>query len=181
MRHSLTLLFLLLAPAAAAQASEPRGVAFVEFGYARTWDDEGLLGTGAALSAGAGFRVSERWTIQALLSRVPYRWEASYLTIDGHFIFTGIEGSFQSRRRRNRPFTTIGVGMMNDDSVWTRDDVTRHEYTLAMFTASTGVEVRVSGRVSVVGRIRLYGLLDTGDDLAPHTSIQPAIGVTSRW
>ena len=48
-----------LAPAtAAAQADDLAGVVFGEVAYARTWDDEGLLGSGASLGGGVGFRVT---------------------------------------------------------------------------------------------------------------------------
>lgn len=191
MRLFITLL-LLLAPAVDAQTSEPRGVAFADLAAARTWTDEGLLGTGAALSGGAGYRVSERWTIQALVSRVPYRFDRDYLTIDGRFVFAGAEAAFRSRRPKVRPIFTIGAGMMNDDSVWTAKrrgdpilpdlhEETPHHYTLAMFTMSTGLDVRTTERMGIVVRLRMYGLLDTGDDLAPHTSIQPGVGLAYRW
>lgn len=177
-----------------AQTANPRRVVFADVAAARTWDDEGLLGTGAALSGGAGYRLSERWTLQALLSRVPYVFDRDYLTIDGRFVFAGAEAAFRSRRPRFRPIFTAGAGLMNDDSVWTYhravgtgpspprvDERTVHRYNLAMFTMSTGVDFRTTERMAIVARLRMYGLLDTGDDLAPHTSIQPGIGLTYRW
>lgn len=181
--------------AASAQAQDtdaPRRVGFADVAYARTWDDEGLLGSGGAVSGGAGYRVSERWTLQALVSRVPYTFNREYLTIDGRYVFAGVEAAFRSRRETFRPIFTVGAGMMNDDSTWRYRrrnepglpdtvDVTDHHYTLSMFTMSTGMDFRVSDRTAVVARLRMYGLLDTGDDLAPHTSIQPGIGVTYRW
>ena len=48
-------------------------------------------------------------------------------------------------------------------------------------TASGGIEVPVSTHASVRAGVRFHGLLDTGDDAAPHTIIQPTIGIGWRW
>lgn len=48
-------------------------------------------------------------------------------------------------------------------------------------TASTGLDFRVSDRASVRAGMRFHGLLDTGDDLAAHIILQPAIGAAFRW
>src|SRR5262245_41485312 len=60
------LLFACAATASAQTAGEPKGIALADLGYARTFDDEGLLGTGAALSFGMGWRVTPRLTIQGV-------------------------------------------------------------------------------------------------------------------
>ena len=173
---------------------EPRRIAFVDVGYARTWDDEGFLGSGAGLTGGVGVRLTGRTTVQALVSRIPYHRDIEYLTFDGRVLFAGAEASFRARRRTVRPFFTIGAGVFNDSGVWvqkTTIDPTQprvhttidRDYTLGAFTSSGGIDFAVSERASVRAGVRLYGLLQTGDgrDLAPHTIIQPAIGVAYRW
>ncbi len=49
--------------------------------------------------------------------------------------------------------------------------------------ADRRLSIAISERASVRAGVRLHGLLQTGDgrDLAPHTIIQPAIGVAYRW
>src|SRR5687767_5949922 len=187
------ILFLVSGLTAAAQpAREPRFVVFADAGYARTADDEGLLGSGAALSTGVGFRVSPRLTIQAVFDRIPYYRNASHLTFDGRVLYAGVEASLQSTRRQVRPFITIGVGMMNDQKVWTHktqvgpaefrvDRITEHHYTLSMLRSSAGLDIRVSEQASIRTSLRFHGLLDTGDDLATHIVLQPTIGVAWRW
>jgi hypothetical protein len=54
-------------------------------------------------------------------------------------------------------------------------------YTLAAMTSSGGVDFRVSDRASIRASFRFHGLLDTGDDLAPHIILQPVIGLGWRW
>src|SRR5687768_6067764 len=93
--------------AAAQPASEPRGVVFAGVGYARTTDDEGLLGAGAALSLGAGLRVTRGLSVQAVFDRIPYHRDEDYLAFDGRVLFIGVEAAFQSQRPRVRPFVTI--------------------------------------------------------------------------
>ena len=183
----------LAAAPAAAQPNEGRGVAFADVAYARTWDDEGLLGTGAALRGGAGFRLTRRLTVQAVVDRIPYYKNEEHLTFDGRVLFGGAELAFQSSRPRVRPFVTIGAGLMHDERIWihktatSADPRTRietrtdHEYTLTMLTTSFGFDFRVNDRASIRAGVRHHGLLDTGDDLAPHSIIQPFVGAAYRW
>lgn len=189
---TIALLLVGASTAAAQPASEPRGVAFADVGYARTADDEGFLGSGAALSAGAGFRLTPRLTIQTVLDRIPYYRDASYLVFDGRVLFVGVEAALQSSRPKVRPFVTIGVGVMNDRKRWTHktqigpaqyrvDDVTEHRYTLAMLRSSGGLDIRLSDHASIRTSVRFHGLLDTGDDLAAHLILQPSIGAAWRW
>jgi len=187
-----TLLLFSAATAAGQPSPEPRPVVLADVGYARTADDEGLLGSGAALSVGAGYRVTRRLTIQAVFDRIPYYRDEPYLVFDGRVLFAGIEASFQSARRKVRPFVTIGAGMMNDEKVWTYkrqigptdyrvDSITEHEYTLATLRSSGGLDIRVSDHASIRTSLRFHGLLDTGDDLAAHIILQPTIGAAWRW
>jgi hypothetical protein len=181
-----------LPAAAQSVVNERRGVAFADAGWARTWDDEGLLGSGTSLSGGIGFRVTRRLTLQALSERIPYHRDVEWLTFDGRVLFAGVEAAFASTRRTVRPFATVGVGFFDDDGIWiikttidprlprVEAQVNR-DYTLSAMTASGGLEFSVSERTSIRASVRFHGLLDTGDDLAPHVIIQPGIGLAWRW
>ena len=195
MKILLSTLMAVLAAATSAMAqapAEPRGVVFAGVGYARTADDEGLLGAGAALSVGAGLRVTPGLTVQAVFDRIPYHRDEDYLAFDGRVLFIGVEAAFQSQRPRFRPFVTIGAGVMNDQKDWTHrtqlgpgqprvESVTEHEYTLAAMRSSGGVDVRLTDALSLRVGLTFHGLLDTGDDLAAHLILQPAVGVAWRW
>ena len=181
------------ATAATAQApAESRGVVFASVGYARTVDDEGLLGAGAALSVGAGLRVTRGLSVQAVFDRIPYHRDEDYLAFDGRVLFIGVEAAVQSQRPRVRPFVTIGAGIMNDRKDWTHrtqtdpgqgrvESVTEHEYTFAMLRSSGGIDVRLTDALSLRAGLTFHGLLDTGNDLAAHLILQPAVGVAWRW
>ena len=173
-----------------------RFVAFGDIGYARTWDDEGLLGSGASLTGGFGVRLTSRLTVQAIVDRVGYHRDEDWLTFDGRVIFTGVEAAFSSGERKVRGFWSIGGGFFNDDGsaiykssfdprfpppVSRETERFDRSYTLAAMTASGGIEVPVSAHASVRAGVRFHGLLDTGDDAAPHTIIQPTIGMGWRW
>ena len=83
--------------------------------------------------------------------------------------------------------------MMHDRKTWThrvptgpggqyRDDsVTEHEYTLAAMRSSAGVDIRLSEALSLRTGLTFHGLLDTGDDLAAHTIVQPGAVLAWRW
>jgi hypothetical protein len=186
---------LTLAPAlAAAQTptSEHRRVIFADLGYARTLDDEGVLGSGASLSGGFGFRLTPGKTIQGIVDYVSYNRDVEWLTFDGRVIFVGAEMAFQSNRPKVRPFVTVGVGVFDDQGVWipkrqigpterVSDPPITRNYTLAAMTSSGGIDIRVSEQASVRIGVRFHGLLDTGDDLAPHTIFRPSIGGVWRW
>ena len=177
--------------ARAQSPAEQRMVAFGDIGIAKTADDEGVLGTGMSLSSGIGVRLTERLTVQAILERIGYDRNLDYLRIEGRVIFTGVEASWLWKPGRVHPFVTVGAGFFNDDSTWTSrsripfgpttEDVSEHHYTLAAMTSSTGFEVAASKHASVRAAFRFHGLLDTGDDLAPHMMIQGSIGVAWRW
>lgn len=182
------------ATAAAQPASEPWGVVFADVGYARTVDDEGYLGNGAAVRVGVGVRVSSRWTIQAIVDRIPYFRDIEYLRFDGRVIVGGVEAAFLSANPKVRPYFTVGAGVMDDDRIWIHkttidprlprvEERSDLHYRLKMFTSSTGVDVRVAEGTSIRAGLRLHGLIDTGGgkDLAPHTIVQPTIGAAFRW
>ncbi len=170
-----------------------RIVVFGDLGRARTYDDEGFLGNGMSLTAGAGYRLTERLTIQAIAERIAYKRDISYLTFDGRVIFVGAEAAFQYGTRRVRPFWTIGAGFFNDDGIDVRkrivdprlppveDERGERHFTLAAMTASGGIDIPVAKRWSVRAGVRFHGLLDTGDDAAPHLNLQPSIGLAWRW
>ena len=86
-----------------AQVSE-RFLAFGDIGYARTWDDEGLLGAGASLTGGFGVRLTPRLTVQAIVDRVGYHRDEDWLTFDGRVIFAGVEAAFSSSGRKVRGY-----------------------------------------------------------------------------
>ena len=112
--------FLLVLPASAgAQAADAARVsAFASVGYASTWDDEGLLGRGASVAGGAGYRVTRRLWVHAMVERVPYHRDVEWLTFDGRVLFAGVEGSFQSQRKTTRPYVTFGYGIADNNGVW---------------------------------------------------------------
>ena len=166
-------------------------VAFGDIGIAKTADDEGVLGTGMSLSSGIGVRLTERLTVQAILERIGYDRSLDYLRIEGRVLFTGVEASWLWKPGRVHPFVTVGAGFLNDDGTWTyrssipfgprTEEVSDRSYTLAAMTSSTGFEVPASTHASVRAAFRFHGLLDTGDDLAPHMMIQGSVGLAWRW
>ncbi len=179
---------------AAQQVDQPRRVVFADVGHARTMDDEGFLGSGAAVHAGVGYRVSRRWTIQAVVDRIAYHRDVEYLRFDGRVLFGGVEAAFLAAKTRVRPYVTVGAGIADDDWVWISkrtidprlprvEERSEQHYRLGMVTSSVGLDVRVSERTSIRAGLRFHGLLDRkpGGDLAPHTIIQPTVGAAFRW
>jgi hypothetical protein len=193
MKHLIAVTLLLLATGTAAAQPPDRGVVvFADVGYGRTWDDEGLLGDGAAVDGGVGIAVTNRLTIQGTVARIPYNRDVEWLAFDGRVIFAGVEAALRSAGPRVRPYFTAGAGVLNDRGIWTRKEsagpgaprITEtidRRSTLGAFTASGGIDVRVSTRASVIAGVRFYGLLQTGNDLAPHVTVQPGVGVAWRW
>src|SRR5262245_32144026 len=171
--------------------NDSRWLVFSDVAYARTWDDEGLLGHGAGLSGGVGYRVTSRMFLQALIQRIRYHRDIEYLTFDGRVLFGAVEAAFQSANPKVRPIVTIGLGVFNDDGVWIHKPIVSpalprvesrspRNFNLGAMTASGGVDFRVSDRTSIRTTVRFHGLLNTGDDAAPHIIIQPGIGIAWR-
>jgi hypothetical protein len=169
-----------------------RIVVDVGAGFGTTWDDEGLLGRGLGVSAGLGFRLTPRLALRAFVDRVAYDRDVEWLTFDGRVIFAGAEASLQLRRSGTTPYLTIGAGMLNDSGIWVRktqvgpsqsrvDETIRRTGTKATLTSSGGADVRVSDRASIRAGLRVYGLLDTGEDLFPHFVLQPTMALVVRF
>lgn len=186
---------LTLAPAiAGAQntTSEHRTVGFADVGYARTLDDEGVLGSGASISGGFGYRLTPGKTIQSIVDYVWYNRDVAWLTFEGRVLFLGAEMAFQSNRPKVRPFVTVGAGFFDDRGVSIRKlqigparhipepPIPRH-YTVAAMTSSAGIDIRASDRASIRVGVRFHGLLDRADDLAPHMIVRPSVGWLWRW
>ena len=164
---------------------ERRAVVDVGAGFGVTWDDEGLLGRGAGVSAGAGIQLNPEFAVRAFVDRVAYYRDVEWLTFDGHVVFAGAEASLRWRRAVTSPYVTIGAGVLNDSGIWTRktqtdpsqsrvDEQIDRKGTRAALTSSGGIDIRVSERASIRAGLRFYGLLDTGEDLFPHVILQPA-------
>ena len=194
-RAALTATVLCFAPVhAMAQSTPPaRFVAIADIGYGQTADDEGVLGKGSILAGGLGLRLTERFTLQAVLDRVAYHRDEEWLEFDGRVVFVGAEAAFHYRsERRVRPYWSIGAGVFNDDGTATwktrigpllprvEERVERH-FTFAAMTASGGIDVPVSRQASIRAGLRFHGLLDTGVDAAPHTMLHPTVGMSWRW
>lgn len=194
----LSMVALLMLPGAStarAQTAEPpRWVLSADVGHARVADDEGYLGSGAAVRGGVGYRISRRWTIQAFVERIPYHRDVEYLRFDGRVLLGGAEAAFLAAKEKFRPYVTVGAAAGGDDRVWISKRVldprlprieerSEHHYRVSMLTSSTGLDVRVSDRTSVRAGLRFHGLLGrgAGRDLAPHVIIQPTIGAAFRW
>jgi hypothetical protein len=179
---------------AMAQSTPPtRFVAVGDIGYGQTADDEGMLGKGAILVGALGLRLTERLTLQVVLDRVAYHRDEDWIEFDGRVVFVGAEAAFHYRsNQRVRPYWSIGAGFFNDDGTATwktqigfllprvEERVERH-FTFAAMTASGGIEVPVSRRASIRAGLRFHGLLDTGDDAAPHMMLHPTVGLNWRW
>ena len=180
-------------PGLAQPSSPDRLVAFADIGFGQTADDEGVLGKGAIVAAGVGMRITDRLTLQALVDRVAYHRDETWLEFDGRVIFTGVEAAFHySPSSRVQPYWSIGGGFFNDDgtAVWKTqfnplqpysEERFDRRYTLAAMTASGGIEVPIARQASVRAGVRFHGLLDTGDDAAPHLMLHPTVGMSWRW
>ena len=185
----LVLVLVLTPRTAAAQTRERASVVVVAgTGFATTWDDEGLLGRGPAVSGGAGVWLTQHVALIAFVDRVSYYRNVEWLTFDGRTLFGGVEASMRFSLGRTSPYITAGAGALNDSGVWLRKVQTGPSSSAieeridrtgsrATMTVSSGLDVAVASRVSVRGGVRFYGLLDTGDDSFPHIGVQPTVSV----
>lgn len=180
------------AGAQVASSNASRSVADVGAGFGTTWDDEGLLGRGLGVSGGVGVRATPRLTVRAFIDRVAYYRDVEWLTFDGRVIFAGAEASLRLRRSGTSAYVTIGAGMLNDSGIWVRkgqvgpsqtrtDERIARTGTRAALTSSGGMDIRVSERASIRVGLRFYGLLDTGEDLFPHVTLQPTTALALRF
>ena len=172
------------------QPTAGRTLTFVAgIGQATTWDDEGLLGRGMPLSAGIAWDVTPRLRLQALIDRVPYERDTSWLRFDGRVWFAGADAAYRYREgTAARPFIGGGFGILQNEGVWTRKissgpfqpSVEEHIVLSDVLTAmvfTSGVELSFTRRLALVPQLRVY-LVNVDDDLDPAIIIRPGVAVT---
>jgi hypothetical protein len=163
----------------------------VNVGVASTYDDEGLLGRGTNVSGAVAYRLTPRLTLGLRVDRIPYYRDVEWLTFDGRAIFAGVEGIFQSRHPRVRPYITFGYGVLRNDGTWVQkrvlgpglsrvEDRVSLEGTFGSVTVSGGLDVPVGARTSIRTSLRIYAV-EGRVDIDPFTIITPQVGVAHRW
>lgn len=105
---------LALAPASAAAQPAPRFTAGTSVHFARSWDDESMLGGGAATEGRFGVRLTPKTQVEFVVNRIPYerRFESGVAT-EGRSIFTGLMLKYDVTRGAARPYVLAGYGLNN--------------------------------------------------------------------
>jgi hypothetical protein len=153
-------------------------------GYGRTWDDEGLLGDGAAVSVVVGFDLTPRVTARAVVDRLPYESDREWLRISGGATFVGGEAIFHLGGSSARPYLIGGMGMLShSDEWWWKQDDRQYDRSghLAATSLGAGVDIFLSSSLSVGPDLKLYAKLAGATDLDPHIIVRPGVNVVWRW
>lgn len=101
-----------LIPADAGAQDIPRFTAGVALLHARTWDDEGLLGSGPAIEARGGVNLTPKTQVELAVTRVPYeRFFESGVGTGGRSMFTSVMVKHDFTRGAIRPFLMAGYGI----------------------------------------------------------------------
>jgi len=180
-------LVLLAASSAVGQPAGPNLRAWsvhTAIGYDRVWDDEGLLGDGAAVSVAVGRELTDRLTLRGVVNRLPYESDRPWLRIAGRALFLGAEAVVKYGSGSARPFLTAGGGLLlhRDEWLWKQDgEQYERRGSLVAGTVGTGVDIGLSRQLSLAPEVKMYGQLAGATDLDPHVIIQPAVGVVWRW
>lgn len=116
-RHQIAasaLFALVLAPALAVAQSADRFTAGTSVHYARTWDDESMLGGGAATEGRFGVRLTPKTQVEFVVNRIPYerRFDSGVAT-EGRSVFTGLMLKYDFTRGAARPYVLAGYGLNN--------------------------------------------------------------------
>jgi opacity protein-like surface antigen len=138
------------AVSADAQVRPDREV-FAHVGWARSYDDEGWIGSGVYAGAGAAIRLSRRWNLRGEFDylhhhrdRYGFRSRGDGLFLMGNFI-----AHFRPDRR-TQPYILFGPGLL----VYRNRLLDSTSAGLAL-NAGFGVRTRVSGRVFLRPEMRM--------------------------
>lgn len=151
---------LVVAPASAAAQSAARFTAGASVHYARTWDDESLLGGGAATEGRFGVRLTPKTQVEFVVNRIPYerRFESGVAT-EGRSVFTGLTLKYDFTRGAARPYVLAGYGLnhhqgtrVSPGSPQSHTSTNDHGYVLG-----TGLAV-ARGRWEIGPEARIYML-----------------------
>jgi hypothetical protein len=174
-----------------AEAQERRLTAGVDFGAATTWDDEGMLGRGAAIEGHVAVAVNDRVTIRGVFDRVPYYRDTSWLRFDGSFDFFGGELERRFRSGTVQPFILGGGGVVRFSDIWIQKNrgsplapgtgaLYSRTGIFGAAVAGTGLDIAISPRISIRPNLKVYMMMPD-NDLFPAMSVRPGVGLTMRW
>ena len=188
----LMLAFLALLAHSPASAQEGRISVGVDVGAGTTWDDEGMLGRGAAIAGHVAVSLTDRVTIRGVYDRVPYYRDTSWLRFDGRFDFMGAEVERRFGRGTAQPFVSGGAGIVTFSDTWLHKNsggplapslagtTSSRSGTYGAVVAGSGVDIALSPSMSLRPHVRIY-MMGPDSDLHPALSLRPGVGLTMRW
>ena len=111
-RLVLALAFTSALPAIAAAQDSPRFVAGGSLGYARSWQDESMLGGGLVTGGHFGLNLTDKFQVALEATRIPFdRSFDSGVATNGRSIYTGVVAKYDFTSGRVRPFVLAGYGL----------------------------------------------------------------------
>jgi hypothetical protein len=187
----LMLAVFVLLPHGTADAQHRRVGVGIDLGAATTWDDEGLLGRGAAVGGHVSVDLNDHLTVSGVLDRVPYRRDTSWLRFDGQFDFMGAELEHRFGGTAVQPFVVGGIGVVHFSDTWVQklggplqlsatQAINERHSTYGGAVAGAGLDISLSSRVSLRPALRVY-MMNPRSDLHPTMSVRPGVGLTMRW
>jgi hypothetical protein len=156
------LVLLTLASGPWAQAQDPRARFGGILGGGRTWDDEGSIGTGAALGGRIDWRLFGRTRIEGAVDLLTHRRRSGFFQAEGRsVIFSAslLQGLSDSAAQ---PYLLGGLSLVRHSNTLNQTSTTGHG-----FHFGGGVSFRVGERFDAGPETRFY-IID------PETSSDPA-------
>ena len=196
-------LFLLLAtptpPLFAQPIAAPRVDAAVGFGYAKTWDDEGSIGTGSSVDGSLAVRVTPRIALGVRLERLHHFREAAYgaIIFEGDSTLAAGEAQFRFGTGTVQPIVRAGYGLLDYSGSTTTGPPqnppfidlrtepiptvrTPHSGRAGVLTAGADVDVFVSRHISI-RPAATFNLTQSGDDSMPWMIWRGGVGIALHW
>lgn len=157
----------------------------VSVGRGRTWDDEGIIGSGTSIGGGVEFRFRPKWTVGAEVERLGHHRNTPGLEWSGRTVFTSVNIAYRFAARGVSPYVGGGFGgaFHKGETIdrFGASQVTRERSsTSTMEYGTVGVEIPVGDRFAVSPDFRIT-FCQPPDDSAPWAAMRFAVKAAYRF
>lgn len=157
----------------------------VSAGRGRTWDDEGIIGSGTSVGAGVEFRFRPKWTLGADVERLAHHRNTPGLEWSGRTVFASVNIAYRFAARGVSPYVGGGFGgAFHEGTTIARfgpGQVTSERSSgSTMEYGTVGVEIPVGERFAISPDVRIT-LCQPPDDSAPWATTRFAVKAAIRF
>ena len=181
---SLVLTAVLAQSAPPPPATHPATSVGVLVGHGRTWDDEGGIGSGAAIGGSVEYRFRPKLSVNGAVERLAHERDTGFLKFSGRTVFATIGVTYHFAATGVSPYVGGGFGgafyegTLADDIAG--DLVVHRNSTSTLGYGNAGIDIPIGDRLVISPDVRVT-LCQPQDDFAPWSAIRFGVKAAVRF